>query len=877
MSEDKSRIISIEIEEELKKSYLNYSMSVIVSRALPDVRDGLKPSQRRILYSMHELNLSPGGHFRKCAKIAGDTSGNYHPHGEAVVYPTLVRMAQPWALRYMLIDGQGNFGSIDGDPPAAMRYTEARLQKASIDLMDDLEKDTVDYRSNYDETRKEPVVFPSKFPNMIVNGASGIAVGMATSMPPHNINEVCDAIIALIDNPEMSSLDLLDYIKGPDFPTGGTILGKGGITEYFTTGRGKVRVRGTANIETKPNGDELIVISEIPYQVNKTLLIERIVELVKEKRIEGIADIRDESGRQGMRLVIVIKKSGDAHTVLNKLYKFSQLQGTFGVINLALVDGAPQVLPMKDLIQHFINFRHDVIVRRTKFLLKNAEERMHILEGYRIALDNIDEVIATIRASKTTPEANEQLQIKFGLSEIQAKAILEMRLQRLTGLEREKIEQEYNEIVQTVRHLKEVLEKRELRMDIIKEETREIAEKYRDERKTEIIKSLGTEINELDLIPDETCVITLSHEGYIKRMPINLYRTQARGGKGSSGTNLKEDDFVQYIFVASTHDHVLFFTNFGKCHWLRVHEIPETGKQARGKAIINLLNIEQGEKIRAFVTCDNLKDNFYVIMATRNGLIKKTGMSAFSRPRSKGIIAINLNDGDELIDARISDGSNYVILATADGFCNRFPETEIRPMGRNTSGVIGIRLRESDRVISMLVLSGDGTILNLTEKGYGKRTMISEYNDTHRGSKGVSAFASDRSNKIGKLVCMMEVADTDELMIITKNGIIIRQEVKNVNIQGRRTQGVKLINVNEDDMVHDVTKICEEDKEEDLIKQEQMILERQMLAKEAKQSHVSDEDDENDNIDDNDDDNGIILNSLEEENEDEDNEPIDEE
>ncbi len=877
MSEDKSRIISIEIEEELKKSYLNYSMSVIVSRALPDVRDGLKPSQRRILYSMHELNLSPGGHFRKCAKIAGDTSGNYHPHGEAVVYPTLVRMAQPWALRYMLIDGQGNFGSIDGDPPAAMRYTEARLQKASIDLMDDLEKDTVDYRSNYDETRKEPVVFPSKFPNMIVNGASGIAVGMATSMPPHNINEVCDAIIALIDNPEMSSLDLLDYIKGPDFPTGGTILGKGGITEYFTTGRGKVRVRGTANIETKPNGDELIVISEIPYQVNKTLLIERIVELVKEKRIEGIADIRDESGRQGMRLVIVIKKSGDAHTVLNKLYKFSQLQGTFGVINLALVDGAPQVLPMKDLIQHFINFRHDVIVRRTKFLLKNAEERMHILEGYRIALDNIDEVIATIRASKTTPEANEQLQIKFGLSEIQAKAILEMRLQRLTGLEREKIEQEYNEIVQTVRHLKDVLEKRELRMDIIKEETREIAEKYRDERKTEIVKSLGTEINELDLIPDETCVITLSHEGYIKRMPINLYRTQARGGKGSSGTNLKEDDFVQYIFVASTHDHVLFFTNFGKCHWLRVHEIPETGKQARGKAIINLLNIEQGEKIRAFVTCDNLKDNFYVIMATRNGLIKKTGMSAFSRPRSKGIIAINLNDGDELIDARISDGSNYVILATADGFCNRFPETEIRPMGRNTSGVIGIRLRESDRVISMLVLSGDGTILNLTEKGYGKRSMISEYNDTHRGSKGVSAFASDRSNKIGKLVCMMEVADTDELMIITKNGIIIRQEVKNVNIQGRRTQGVKLINVNEDDMVHDVTKICEEDKEEDLIKQEQLILERQMLAKETKQSHISDEDDENDNIDDNDDDNGIILNSLEEENEDEDNEPIDEE
>lgn len=872
MTEDQSRIVTVDIEEELQKSYLNYSMSVIVSRALPDVRDGLKPSQRRILYSMHELNLTPGGHFRKCAKIAGDTSGNYHPHGEAVVYPTLVRMAQPWVLRYMLVDGQGNFGSIDGDPPAAMRYTEARLQKASVDLLDDLEKDTVDFRSNYDETRKEPVVFPSKFPNMIVNGASGIAVGMATQMPPHNITEVCNAIIALIDNPELSPLDMLDYIKGPDFPTGGSILGKGGITEYFTTGRGKVRVRGTANIETKANGDELIVISEIPYQVNKTLLIERIVELVKDKRIEGIADIRDESGRQGMRLVIVIKKSGDAHTILNKLYKYSQLQGTFGVINLALVDGAPQVLSMKELIQHFINFRHEVVVRRTKFLLKNAEERMHILEGYRIALDNIDEVIATIRASASTSIANEQLQLKFGFSEIQAKAILEMRLQRLTGLEREKIEQEYNEIVETVHHYKEILEKKELRMDIIKTETMEISEKYKDARKTEIVKSAGTEMNELDMIPDETCVITLSHEGYIKRMPINLYRTQARGGKGSSGTNLKEDDFVQYIFVASTHDHVLFFTNFGKCYWLRVHEIPEAGKQARGKAIINLIDIEQDEKIKAFVTVDNLRDDFYIIMATKNGLIKKTGMSAFSRPRTKGIIAINLNDGDELIDARISDGSNFIILATADGFCNRFVETEIRSMGRNTCGVIGIRLRPSDRVISMLVLSGEGTILTLTEKGYGKRSLISEYNDTHRGSKGVSAFAAEKTSKIGKLVTMMEVNDSDELMIITKNGIIIRQEVGNINIQGRRTQGVRLINVNEDDMVHDVTKICEDEKDEDLARQEQLIHERLMAAKELKDKEFpkATEDDDDDDLDIDDDDNEIILNPQEEDSDEDD-------
>ncbi len=857
MIQDKSRIISVEIEEELKKSYMNYSMSVIVSRALPDVRDGLKPSQRRILYSMHELNLNPGGHFRKCAKICGDTSGNYHPHGEAVVYPTLVRMAQPWSLRYLLVDGQGNFGSIDGDPPAAMRYTEARLHKASIDLMDDLEKETVDYRSNYDETRKEPVVFPSRFPNMLVNGASGIAVGMATSMPPHNLNEVCDALIALIDNPDLSPLDIMDYIKGPDFPTGGSIIGKGGIIEYFQTGRGKVRVRGKADIETKPNGDELIVISEIPYQVNKTLLIERIVELVKEKRIEGIADIRDESGRQGMRLVIVVKKNGDARTILNKLYKFSQLQGTFGVINLALVDGAPQVLTMKELCQHFINFRHDIIVRRTKYLLKNAEERLHILEGYRIALDNIDEVIATIRASKTTLEANESLREKFGLSEIQAKAILEMRLQRLTGLEREKIEQEYEEIVLTVKQLKEILEHRELRMNIIKEETLEIKSKFGDDRKTEIIKSSGTEISELDMIPDETVVVTLSHEGYIKRMPINIYRTQARGGKGSSGTNLKEDDFIQYIFVASTHDHVLFFTNYGKCYWLRVHEIPETGKQARGKAIINLMDIEQDEKIKAFVTCDNLVDDYYITMVTKNGSMKKSSMASFSRPRTKGIIAIKLNDGDELIDARITDGSNQIILATRDGFCNRFPETEIRSMGRNTAGVIGIRLRPSDQVISMVVISGSGSILTLTEKGYGKRTLIEDYTDTHRGSKGYTAF--DKSTKIGKLVTMMEVDDSDELMIITKNGIIIRQEVKNINTQGRRTQGVRLINVNDDDMVHDVTKISQEDKEENLAKLEQKVLERIQLMKEHKVEIINSEDD--DDFDDDD----KIINPLDDE------------
>ncbi|MBN1948402.1 MAG: DNA gyrase subunit A, partial [Candidatus Cloacimonetes bacterium] len=606
MIHDRSRIELIEIEDILKKSYLEYSMSVIVSRALPDVRDGLKPSQRRILYAMKELNLEPGRGFRKCAKIAGDTSGNYHPHGEQVIYPTLVRMAQPWSLRYLLIDGQGNFGSQDGDPPAAMRYTEARLHKAAVDLMDDLEKNTVDFQRNYDDTREEPVVFPSKFPNLLVNGSSGIAVGMATNMAPHNLLEICDGLIALIDNPEMEPLELMKYIKGPDFPTGGYIIGRDGIRDYFQTGQGRVVIRGKASIETRNNGSEAIVITEIPYQLSKTLLIDKIVSLVKEHRIEGISDLRDESGRQGMRLVVTIKRGAEGSAVLNKLYKYSQLQSSFSVSNRALVKGVPKVLNMKELAQHFLNFRHEVIVRRAKFELENAEARLHILEGYRIALDNIDAVIATIKASKTVSEASENLQSRFGLTEIQAKAILEMRLQKLTGLEREKIEEEYKEILKTIKKLKNLLEKRELRMDLIKKEIMEIREKFSDERRTLILEG-SSDIGTEDMIADEDMVVTISHEGYIKRLPIHTYRKQGRGGKGLSGSNLKEEDFIESIFVASTHAYILFFTNFGICHWLKVHRIPQVGRLARGKAIVNLLQLEKDEKIEAFVTVRNFE------------------------------------------------------------------------------------------------------------------------------------------------------------------------------------------------------------------------------------------------------------------------------
>jgi len=822
--EDKSKIIEVQIEDQMRQAYLDYSMSVIVSRALPDIRDGLKPSQRRIIYAMSELNLVPGGHFRKCAKIAGDTSGNYHPHGEQVVYPTLVRLAQPWNMRYPLIDGQGNFGSIDGDPPAAMRYTEARLQKVTMELLAELDKDTVNFRSNYDETRKEPEVFPARIPNLLINGSSGIAVGMATNMPPHNLKEICNAVITLIDNPDLEPLELRKYIKGPDFPMGGYVLGTKGITDYFLTGRGQLLLRGEAEIETTKNEQEQIVIRSIPYQITKTALIDKIVELVKDKRIEGISDIRDESGREGMRLVILIKRNADAQTVLNQLYKYTQLQTTFGVINLCLVNGVPQVVSMKDMLNNFIEFRHEVILRRTNFELRNAEERLHILEGLRIALDHLDEVIATIRASQTPPEASEQLQEKFGLTEIQARAILDMRLQRLTGLEREKIETEYEELLKVIDHLKDLLEHKEKRMQLIKEETAEIRDKYGDQRRTQILESYTGILNQEDMIADELVVVTITHEGYVKRMPIDTYRVQGRGGRGLTAANLREEDFIQYIFVASTHSYILLFTDLGRCYWLKVYEIPEAGRTARGKAIVNLINLQDKEKVKAFVTLKDFNPEENIVMCTKNGMVKKTPLAAFSRPRSSGILAIKLLPGDELIDARITEGNDDLILATRNGYCNRFSEREIRPTARFTQGVRGIRLREEDYVISMAVIFQDllmengnaiaKTILAISENGYGKRTRISAYRVTRRGSKGVITLKTNERN--GHLAALMLVDENDDLVIITQEGMIIRQKVSDISIFERNTQGVHLINLRENDKVVDITLIPKEPDEEEL-------------------------------------------------------------
>ncbi|HNQ40150.1 MAG: DNA gyrase subunit A [Candidatus Cloacimonas sp.] len=828
---DTTNIIPVQIEEQLKQAYLDYSMSVIVSRALPDIRDGLKPSQRRIIYAMHELNLTPGSHFRKCAKIAGDTSGNYHPHGEQVVYPTLVRLAQPWIMRYPLIEGQGNFGSIDGDPPAAMRYTEARLQKITMEMLSELEKDTVEFRSNYDETRQEPLVFPARFPNLLVNGSSGIAVGMATNMPPHNIGEVCEAIIALIDNPDLQPLDFLEYIKGPDFPTGGFILGTEGIREYFATGRGKIIMRGETEIETLPNDAEQIIIRSIPYQLSTTQLIERMVELVKDKKIEGISDIRDESGRDGMRLVVQVKRNQDAQVVRNLLYKYTQLQSTFGVINLCLIDGVPQVVNMKEMLQNFIDFRHEVVLRRTQFDLRNAKERLHILEGLKIALDNLDEVIALIRASQTPNDASVGLQEKFGLSEIQAKAILDMRLQRLTGLERDKIETEYQELLITIARLTELVEHKELRMNLIKEETAEIRDKFADKRLTTIIPAPAGSFNMEDLIADEMVVVTITHDGYVKRLPVDTYKVQARGGKGLSASNLKEEDFIQYFFVASTHSYILLFTDHGMCYWLKVFEIPEASRTARGKAIVNLVKLAAGDRIKAFVTLKDFHPEQNIVMCTRKGLVKKSPVTAFSHPRSIGIKAIKLREDDELIDARICEAGDDILLATHEGKCNRFSENEIRSRRRFSQGVKGIRLRNGDYVISMTIATAQdqlengnpnsSTILAISENGYGKRSPISSYSVTRRGSMGVITLKTNERN--GYLASLMLVKDDDDLMIITQGGMIIRQRISEISVVGRNTLGVRLINLAPNDVVRDISLVHSEPDEESLDKEVEIL------------------------------------------------------
>ncbi len=808
MATGRERIIPVYVEDEMKSSYIDYSMSVIVSRALPDARDGLKPSQRRILVAMNDLRLTPTSQFRKCAKIAGDTSGNYHPHGEQVVYPTLVRMAQDFNMRYPLIQGQGNFGSIDGDPPAAMRYTEARLAGTAMEMLADLEKNTVDFVPNYDETRMQPTVLPGKFPNLICNGCSGIAVGMATNIPPHNLSEVADGIVALIDNPEITDEELLNYIKGPDFPTGGIIYGKQGIRDAYLTGRGLLTVRARAFLESTKSGKERIVVTEIPYQVNKSALIERIADMVRDGRIEGISDLRDESDREGIRIVIELKRDAQSNIVLNQLYKHTPMQTTFGVIMLALVGLEPKVLTLKGVLEEYIRFRHEVILRRTRFDLEAAEKRAHILEGFKIALKNIDAIVNLIKKSPTVEAAREALMRRFKLSEMQANAILDMRLQRLTGLERKKIEQEYLEVIKQIETLKGILANRARQMGIIKEEIVETKKKYGDERRTEIVDA-EAEFEIEDLIAEEDMVIAITHSGYIKRMPVTLYRRQRRGGRGVVGMETKDEDFVEHLFIASTHDYILFFTNTGRCHWKKVHEIPEGGRYSRGKSIANLLSLQKDERVTAFVATKDFPEDKYLVMATRKGVIKKTKLSAFSHPRRGGIVAITLDEGDTLIDAQLTDGTNDIVLAKSGGKAIRFHERDVRPMGRTARGVCGVTLEGDDVVVGMVVVKREGTLLVVSENGYGKRSPISEYRVTRRGGKGIITMRC--TAKTGKLVAIKEVVDEDELMIMSQNGQIIRVPIKGVSVIGRATQGVRLKVLEEGDKVVDVARVVSEE------------------------------------------------------------------
>lgn len=808
MSLKRDKIVPRELQDEMKESYLNYSMSVITNRALPDVRDGMKPSNRRILVAMNDLNLSPGRPHRKCAKIAGDTSGNYHPHGEQVVYPTLVRMAQDFNMRYPLVDGQGNFGSIDGDGAAAMRYTEARLTAIAMEMLADMEKETVDMMPNYDETRMEPRVLPGKFPNLICNGTSGIAVGMASNIPPHNLGEAVDAITAIIDNDEITNDELMEVMPGPDFPTGGIINGREGIREAYRTGKGRLSVRAKAITEKLANGKECIVVTEIPFQVNKSNLLEKIAELVRDKKIEGIADLRDESDRDGMRIVVELKRDAQAEIVLNQLYKNTQMQATFAIMMLALVNGVPRVLSLKEMLTYFIEHRHEVIVRRTKFDLNKAEERAHILEGYKIALDNIDAVIELIKKSKDTPEARDGLMKKFKLSERQANAILEMRLARLTGLERKKIEDEYVAILKLIEELKGILASKPRRMAIIKNELEELKRKFNDHRRTEI-QDAETDFTLEDLIAEEDMVITISHAGYVKRLSISMYRRQNRGGRGVIGIETKEEDFAEHLFIASTHDYILFFSNKGRCYWVKVHAIPTGGRLAKGKPIVNMVDLEKGETITAFCPVRTFDDNHYIVMATRNGIIKKTPLTSFSNPRKAGINAANLPVEDELIEASVTDGTYDIVLATRKGQAIRFPEDKIRPMGRSAYGVKGIALATGDYVIGMVVVKRDSTLLTVTENGYGKRTGISDYRVTNRGGKGIINIKASERN--GEAVAVKEVVDKDELILITKKGITNRQRVDKISVISRNTQGVRLISLDSGDKVIDVARIITEE------------------------------------------------------------------
>ncbi|HMN22982.1 MAG TPA: DNA gyrase subunit A [Ignavibacteriaceae bacterium] len=806
------KILPRTLEDEMKSSYIDYAMSVIVARALPDVRDGLKPVHRRVLFGMHELGLPHNRPHKKSARIVGEVLGKYHPHGDSSVYDSMVRMAQEWSLRYPLVEGQGNFGSVDGDSPAAMRYTEARLARIAEEMLRDLDKNTVDFANNFDESLQEPTVMPSYLPNLLINGASGIAVGMATNIPPHNISEVIDGCVAMIENPKVTPVDLMKHIKAPDFPTGGIIYGYEGVKDALLTGRGRVVIRAKANVETLKNDRENIIITEIPFQVNKAVLIEKIADLVREGKITEISNIRDESDRDGMRVVIELKRDAQPAIVLNQLFKHTQMQVTFGVIMLALVNGAPKVLNIQEMIRHFLDHRMEVLIRRTKYELDAAEKRAHILEGYIIALDNIDAVIETIKKSKDTETARINLMKKFKLSEIQAKAILDMRLQRLTGLERKKIEDEYKETIKLIERLRGILDNERTRNKIIKEELLALKEKYGDERRTEIIKDFKEFALE-DIIAEEDVVVTISHGGFIKRFPVSGYRRQGRGGKGVTGAGTKEDDFIEHMFVASTHQYILFFTDKGKCYWLKVHEVPEGGRTTKGRSVVNLLDKDKDDNITAFVAVKEFRDDQYLIMATEKGTIKKTVLSAYGNVRKGGINAINLAAGDKLIEVKMTDGKNDIVIGTSNGFAIRFNEKDVRDMGRTATGVRGIRLGKGDKAVGLLVIRSDkATVLVVTEKGYGKRSDIEDYRITKRGGKGVITVKT--TDKVGKLIALMEVVDRDELVIISTQGMIIRQSVKDLRVMGRNTQGVRVIRLSENDSIADIARVVPEDDEE---------------------------------------------------------------
>ena len=806
---NRDHTLNRDIVDEMNESYLNYSMSVIVSRALPDVRDGLKPVHRRILYGMSELGSSWNRPYKKCARIVGEVMGKYHPHGDSSIYDALVRMAQDFSMRYELVDGQGNFGSIDGDNAAAMRYTESRMTKLSAELLKDLEKDTVEWGPNFDETLKEPTVLPTTVPTLLVNGSEGIAVGMATKIPPHNLSEIIDGLVALINNKNITTEELMEHIKGPDFPTAGMILGIDGLKLAYETGRGKIKMRARAHIETAKNGKDSIVITEVPYQTNKANVVEKIADLVRDKKIVGITDLRDESDKDGIRVVIETKRDAVPEVILNQLYQQTQLQDTFGIILLALVDGVPKIMPIKKVLKHFVDFRHEVVVRRTEFDLKAAEARAHILEGLKIALDNIDEIISIIKGSKDPAQAKEGLMNAFNLSEIQSQAILDMRLQKLTGLEVEKVVAEYKEVIKLISFLKGILDSKSQRMDIIKEEMILVKDEFGDERRTEIVP-VDSNFSMEDMIAEEEVVLTITHSGYIKRTALNTYRTQRRGGRGVQGATSNDEDFVEHLFIANTHNYMLFFTNLGKCYWLKVYDIPQGGRATKGRAIVNLIGCEPGEKVEAFVSVKEFDDNHYIVMATRKGLVKKTVLSAYSKPRKGGIYAIEIRDGDTLIEARITNGENDILLGTRGGKSIRFSEKNIRPTGRKTMGVKGITLSsKEDYVIAMLVVKREGTILVATEKGLGKRTDVIQYRTQTRGGKGVMTMRV--TEKTGKMVSIMEVVDADDLIVITDKGVLMRQPVSQIRTIGRVTQGVKLVKLDDGTKISSISRVINDD------------------------------------------------------------------